>query len=250
MMNIILFGSSLNPLSAVAADYFYKQGQLKFIVVASSRIGKIGGGWGHRLSLIIVGMYRFFNIFLRRIGVRQSANYTCLYEFTNNNKGIPYIELRGEVPEINLIIRKLGKIDPKEYMIVSCVFPYKIPLGICGIEKSINIHPAPLPKYRGSSPYFWILANREGKSAVTFHVLSDRFDEGNLLYMEEFNINKVKSEYALEKASVSALKKALPCFFRNIDELWNNQKKQGNLSCYRQPTFLDRKRYKRYSVFF
>ena len=46
---------------------------------------------------------------------------------------------------------------------------------------AINVHSAPLPRYRGLMPVFWVLANQESRTAVTVHELADRPDNGDIL---------------------------------------------------------------------
>lgn len=51
----------------------------------------------------------------------------------------------------------------------------RLPLG------SINVHGAPLPRYRGLMPAFWVLRNGETETAVTVHELAARLDDGDIL---------------------------------------------------------------------
>jgi methionyl-tRNA formyltransferase len=45
----------------------------------------------------------------------------------------------------------------------------------------INVHCAPLPRYRGLMPAFWTLLHGETETAVTVHELADRIDDGAIL---------------------------------------------------------------------
>ena len=58
----------------------------------------------------------------------------------------------------------------------------KLPMGC------INVHGAPLPKYRGLMPTFWVLRNGESKTAVTVHELGARLDDGDILIQKEVEI--------------------------------------------------------------
>ena len=49
--------------------------------------------------------------------------------------------------------------------------------GLAGI----NIHPAPLPAYRGVDPLFYQLLNGERQIGVSVHLMDSAFDSGNLL---------------------------------------------------------------------
>lgn len=47
--------------------------------------------------------------------------------------------------------------------------------------KSINIHPSLLPKYRGPSPNYWVLRNKEKNAGVTSYFINERFDAGRII---------------------------------------------------------------------
>lgn len=47
--------------------------------------------------------------------------------------------------------------------------------------KSINIHPSLLPKYRGPSPNYWVLRNKEKNTGVTSYFINERFDAGSII---------------------------------------------------------------------
>ncbi len=51
----------------------------------------------------------------------------------------------------------------------------RFPLG------AINVHGAPLPKYRGLMPAFWALRNNESHTATTVHDLASKLDNGDIL---------------------------------------------------------------------
>ncbi len=52
----------------------------------------------------------------------------------------------------------------------------------------INVHGAPLPRYRGLMPAFWALRFNEKKTAATVHDLADKLDNGAILKQREVDI--------------------------------------------------------------
>jgi methionyl-tRNA formyltransferase len=52
----------------------------------------------------------------------------------------------------------------------------------------INVHGAPLPRYRGLMPAFWALRNGEVRTAATVHDLADKLDNGEILVQREVEI--------------------------------------------------------------
>ena len=63
-----------------------------------------------------------------------------------------------------------------------------IPNNIIQKYKCICLHPSPLPKYRGGSPIQHQIINGESLSAVTFFKMTDKLDEGPILYQEYFSL--------------------------------------------------------------
>jgi len=78
----------------------------------------------------------------------------------------------------------------------------------------LNVHGAPLPRYRGLMPAFWVLRNGETVTATSVHDLGDKLDNGDILVQREVQISpsdtwdslvrKTKAEGAL--ALVDAVK--------------------------------------------
>ena len=46
----------------------------------------------------------------------------------------------------------------------------------------INVHYAPLPRYRGNAPVNWALLNGEGRTAITIHRVDAGLDSGAILH--------------------------------------------------------------------
>jgi methionyl-tRNA formyltransferase len=53
----------------------------------------------------------------------------------------------------------------------------------------INVHGAPLPRYRGLMPAFWMLCKGENTAAATVHELSAKLDDGPILLQREVAIS-------------------------------------------------------------
>lgn len=59
--------------------------------------------------------------------------------------------------------------------------------------KIINIHPSPLPKYRGATPGPWQIINGETKSAVTFFQIDILPDHGPIIAQLPFEISSTET---------------------------------------------------------
>ena len=69
----------------------------------------------------------------------------------------------------------------------------------------INLHPAPLPKYRGCNSYAHAIMNGESEYGVTMHYVDEGIDDGPIIAQNVFKIDKRDSGYSLyRKSQVSA----------------------------------------------
>ena len=59
--------------------------------------------------------------------------------------------------------------------------------------KIVNIHPSPLPKYRGATPGPWQIINGETKSAVTFFQIDALPDHGPIIAQIPFDITTTET---------------------------------------------------------
>ena len=55
-------------------------------------------------------------------------------------------------------------------------------------NKIINLHNAPLPKYRGVSPINWALKNQEIEHGITIHKISPGIDDGDIISQVKYSI--------------------------------------------------------------
>ena len=61
----------------------------------------------------------------------------------------------------------------------------------------INIHHAPLPRYRGMMPNFWQLYHGEKTVGVTIHKINPKIDEGEIILQKQVPVNPGESLDAL-----------------------------------------------------
>jgi methionyl-tRNA formyltransferase len=69
---------------------------------------------------------------------------------------------------------------------------------------SINLHPSLLPKYRGSSPIQWALANGDQMTGVTILYVSDKMDSGDIILQREIPIRPQDNAETLEPILATA----------------------------------------------
>ncbi|MBC8206057.1 MAG: methionyl-tRNA formyltransferase [Kiritimatiellaeota bacterium] len=69
---------------------------------------------------------------------------------------------------------------------------------------SINLHPSLLPKYRGSSPIQWALANGDEVTGVTILYVSEKMDSGDIILQREVPIRPEDHAATLEPVLAQA----------------------------------------------
>ena len=101
--------------------------------------------------------------------------------------GVPYYRVRRTAcPEFHAIID-----SHRPDLLISMSCPQIIGKGIRERfpKGCINVHTAPLPRYRGLMPAFWALRNGEPATAVTVHELADKLDNGPILLQRSVPID-------------------------------------------------------------
>jgi len=78
--------------------------------------------------------------------------------------------------------------------------------------KIVNIHPSPLPKYRGATPGPWQIINGETKTAVTFFQIDTLPDHGPIIAQLPFEISNTET-------STSFYQKAFDLAVNNLESI-------------------------------
>ncbi len=75
-------------------------------------------------------------------------------------------------------------------LLVSVACPYILKNELLSLPPlgCINIHHAPLPRYKGMMPTFWQMYHGEQNVGLTIHTMAARVDEGNALLQEQLPI--------------------------------------------------------------
>lgn len=87
------------------------------------------------------------------------------------------------------LIDRLKATEPD--LILCAGFPQIFSRELLAIPKNgaVNFHPSLLPKFRGPSPYFWIIASGETESAITAHYMTEKIDGGDIIAQIKFPIS-------------------------------------------------------------
>lgn len=100
-------------------------------------------------------------------------------------------------PNREVFRSRIAELSPDLIVSIACpyIFGKKLlslpPLGC------INVHHAPLPRYRGMMPTFWQMYRREKNVGLTIHTMTERVDGGTALLQERIAIGDGESLDAL-----------------------------------------------------
>ena len=118
------------------------------------------------------------------VPVIPEPTWTDSFKNWSSSKNIPTID-SGDYNDITGINSNDWKVDLcfsvfydkiiKEWFIKKC-------------EQILNLHNAPLPRYRGVRPINWALKNNEKKHGVTIHEITPGIDDGPIISQLEYSI--------------------------------------------------------------
>ena len=103
----------------------------------------------------------------------------------------------------------------------------------------INVHPSLLPEYRGPNPYFRTILNGADKTGVTFHLMTEKYDAGNILKQIEIPISSDETGKSLRFKCTNVVKNNIAELLDNLaDEIRNSRPQQENLATYQKQITL------------
>ena len=79
-------------------------------------------------------------------------------------------------------------------------------------ERILNLHNAPLPRYRGCAPINWALKNGESSHGVTIHEITPKVDAGPIVSQVNFSIHPETDEV------IDAYRRALDFGFKLFEQ--------------------------------
>ncbi|MGH9775411.1 MAG: formyltransferase family protein [Candidatus Acidiferrales bacterium] len=116
---------------------------------------------------------------------REAAHFGTLKQLCRSY-GMPFQRLGN--PNSPEYLQELKDRNPDVLVSVACPYILKEPLLKLPPLGCINIHHAPLPRYKGMMPTFWQMYHGERKVGVTVHYMAPKVDDGAPLLQEELEI--------------------------------------------------------------
>lgn len=83
---------------------------------------------------------------------------------------------------------------------------------------TVNVHPSKLPKYRGALPTLWALKNRDAESAITYILLDDSVDGGNIISQHTFGMTIEDNWFTIEEKATKVIKNTFVNMLTNYIE--------------------------------
>jgi len=90
---------------------------------------------------------------------------------------------------------------PEILISVACPFILKRPMLELPSKAALNIHHAPLPRYKGMMPTFWQMYHGERSVGITIHTMAVKLDEGSILHQESVPVMQGESMHNLIRRS-------------------------------------------------
>lgn len=90
----------------------------------------------------------------------------------------------------------------------------------------INTHPSLLPRYRGPNPYINVILNSEKSSGITFHLMNEIYDSGDILKQVKTDISSYETGYSLKLKCCEIARKEIGNLLNNLEENIKNAKSQ------------------------
>lgn len=147
-----------------------------------------------KMKIVYLGCDLFYDCFSDLVKKHEVA---ALYTFKSQDVYESSAKITSKASEKGIPIH-YERITRDEYfslfedqgaeLLISAGYPYKIPVRPHDSYRAVNIHPSYLPDGRGNWPIpFAVLEDRK-HWGVSLHLLSDKFDEGDILLQKQFRV--------------------------------------------------------------
>ena len=150
-------------------------------------------------------------IFFKQLAVvavpRQHREIVENVQALLKDSGVPILEL-DKPSLVKELTRAIKKYDVNLGLIMT--FGYLIPAAVYDLPKKgfFNVHPGPLPHYRGADPIFRQIVNREQLAGVSIHRLDAEYDTGPVVITQMIKTDPMDT-YGILTSKLSVLAAAM-----------------------------------------
>jgi len=137
-----------------------------------------------------------------RPGGRKLKTSPCPVKVFAQERGLPVFS--PEKVGSSESFQALEKLNADLFVVVA--YGQYIPQSVLALPPfgSINLHPSLLPKYRGSSPIQWALADGETITGVTILYVSEKMDAGDIIAQREVPVASEDTALTMEPVLAQA----------------------------------------------
>ncbi len=113
------------------------------------------------------------------LGLRSHDSFPHTIDDVARDHEVPLFGLRKP---LDIELKRLVADLAPSLIVVSC-FPWRLPADVSGLARlgAVNLHPSPLPEFRGPDPLFWAFQTNRREWAVSVHRLTAALDTGPIL---------------------------------------------------------------------
>ena len=161
---------------------------------------------------------------LRRLFLSLSEDNRRKVSFIAYQKVHPDMEfLSNEFPHLEVLqitndLDLASKLSQSEVSLVFNVFANYMYKESLNHAKVLNIHPAPLPGYRGRHPLQWALINREKEFGITIHEMTPKVDDGRIGLQKFVSVHPDMSVRELRDKLLLEVEKDFNSFLNSVLE--------------------------------
>jgi len=178
-------------------DEFLRNYASEFTILQISCSPTMGKRSRVQLLRELVSLYSVIG-FIRLLG--RSAKCRILGKIRKGPEAGQFFSLEQAARAHGIPFERIGNPNAAEFvesvrkrsadLIVSVACPYILKEALLSLPPRgcVNIHHAPLPRYKGMMPTFWQMYHGEKTVGVTVHLMAAKVDEGSALLQEELAI--------------------------------------------------------------
>jgi methionyl-tRNA formyltransferase len=103
-------------------------------------------------------------------------------------------------------------------LLLCTAFPWRIPAEALAVPRiaCVNGHPSLLPRYRGPMPMAWAVRNGETEIGMTYHLMEEQFDAGDILAQKALPLDDDETNESLWPKLGEASAELLPLVFERL----------------------------------
>ncbi len=146
----------------------------------------------------LLGETVYSRVFGKLYKRRDAGRFYSLKQIANAY-GIAYKRIGN--PNAPEFVESLRQRAPDALVSVACPYILKETLLSLPPRGAVNIHHAPLPKYKGMMPTFWQMYHGEKSVGVTVHLMAAKVDESVALLQESMGIENGETLHRLIQRS-------------------------------------------------